>query len=306
MHGSLCLAVLRPSYRILMTDRSAFQPIAFAQNLVLRGFMGALLFIPYHWRVPLGGWFVSRALAPIAGWRDRVRKNLALILPDLPQSEVERLARAVPDAAGRTLIEVNSGAEFKAHVANCPIKGAGLTDILAARARGQGVILVSGHFGNYDVMRAVLSAKGYPVAAFYKPFSNPYFNTYYVRMIESVGAPIFAQTRSGMAAMVRHLRAGGMMGILIDQHSEHGAALSFFGHRALTGLSAAEMALKYNCLLIPVYGLRLPDGLNFELIVEDPVPHSTPQIMTQALNDSLETIARPHLDQYFLIHRRWK
>ena len=66
------------------------------------------------------------------------------------------------------------------------------------------------------------------------------------------------------------------------------------------------MALKYNCLLIPVYGLRLPDGLNFELIVEDPVPHSTPQTMTQALNDSLESIARPHLDQYFLIHRRWK
>ena len=289
-----------------MTNRPAFQPKAFVQNLVLRGLIGALMLIPYRWRVPLGGWFVSRVMAPLVGWRDRVRANLALILPDLPQAEVERLARAVPDAAGRTLLEVNSGAEFKAHVADTPIGGVGLTELLAARARGQAVILVSGHFGNYDVVRAVLSAKGFPVAAFYKPFSNIYFNSHYIRIVEAIGSPIFARTRSGMAAMLRHIKAGGMMGILIDQHIDHGAPLKFFGHRALTALSAAEMALKYNCLLIPIYGLRQPDGLSFELIVENPVPHSTPEAMTQALNDSLEAIARPHLDQYFLIHRRWK
>ena len=289
-----------------MTDRLPFQPLAFAQNLVLRGVIGALTLIPYRWRIPMGGWFVAAILAPISGWRDRVRANLALILPDLPKAEVERLARAVPNAAGRTLIELYSGAEFKAHVANTPLRGEGLADILAARARGQGVILVSGHFGNYDVPRAVLSAQGHAVAGFYQPMKNRYFNVRYIRIIEAIGAPVFARDRAGMAAMVRHLRAGGLLGMLVDQSMPHGQPLQFFGHPARTALSAAELALRYDCLLIPIYGLRQPDGLSFELIIEKPVPHSTPQAMTQALNDSLEAIARPHLDQYFLIHRRWK
>jgi KDO2-lipid IV(A) lauroyltransferase len=235
-----------------------------------------------------------------------VRANLALIFPDMPRAEVERMARAVPDNAGRTLVEVYSGAEFKAHVANTKITGAGLAAILQARDRGQGVILVSGHFGNYDVPRAVLSAQGHAVGALYMPFSNHYFDAHYRRTISAIGTPIFPRGRRGLAEMVQHLRAGGLMGMLIDQSMEHGAPLTFFGKRALTALSAAELALKYDCLLVPLYAVRQPDGLSFELVIEDPIPHSTPEAMTQALNDSLESIVRQHLDQWLWIHRRWK
>jgi Kdo2-lipid IVA lauroyltransferase/acyltransferase len=97
-----------------------------------------------------------------------------------------------------------------------------------------------------------------------------------------------------------------MLGLLIDQHMHHGAPLTFFGVAAQTALSAAELALKYDALLVPTYAIRLPDGLNFRIVVEAPIPHSTPEAMTQALNDSLEAIVRDHLDQWFWIHRRWK
>jgi KDO2-lipid IV(A) lauroyltransferase len=289
-----------------MAEKLRFQPAAFASNLVLRGVIWALLAIPYRWRIPLAGWVVSRILSPVAGYGKRVRANLALIFPDMPQAEVARMVRAVPDNAGRTLVEVYSGAEFKAKVADSRITGAGLSAILQARDRGQGVILVSGHFGNYDVPRAVLSAQGHLVGALYKPFSNPFFDKHYRRTISAIGTPIFPRGRRGLAEMVQHLRAGGLLGILIDQSIEHGAPLTFFGKRARTALSAAELALKYNCLLVPVYGVRQPDGLSFELVIEDPIPASTPEKMTQALNDSLEAIARQHLDQWFWIHRRWK
>ena len=106
--------------------------------------------------------------------------------------------------------------------------------------------------------------------------------------------------------MVRHLRKGGLVGMLIDQRMRHAERLEFFGKGAKTALSAAELALKYNCLLVPIYGVRQPDGLSFELLIEPPIPHSTPEVMTQALNDSLEAITRRHLDQWFWIHRRWK
>jgi KDO2-lipid IV(A) lauroyltransferase len=66
------------------------------------------------------------------------------------------------------------------------------------------------------------------------------------------------------------------------------------------------MALKYDCLLVPVYGIRQPDGLHFTLLVEDAIPHGDPAVMTQALNDSLaaQVMARP--EQWFWVHRRWK
>ena len=289
-----------------MAKTTKFQAAAYASNLVLRGLIGALLAVPYRWRIPLAGWVVSRVIAPIAGWDKRVRDNLALIFPDMPAAEVARLMRAVPNNAGRTLVELYSGAEFKAHVAGSPVTGAGLDAILQARKAGQGVILVSGHFGNYDVPRAVLSAQGHLVGGLFQPMKNPYFNAHYVRTITAIGTPMFARGRRGLAEMVQHLRAGGLMGMLIDQSMEHGAPLTFFGKRALTALSAAELALKYNCLLVPIYAVRQPDGLSFQLVIEAPITPDTPEAMTQALNDSLEAIARKHLDQWFWIHRRWK
>lgn len=277
----------------------------FLLNLVLRALIGTLKRVPYRLRVPLMGWVVGRIIGPLGKYDLRVRDNLALIFPQMPAAQVRHLMRAVPNNVGRTLMEVYSGAEFKAHVANTPIIGAGLDAILQARARGQGVILVSGHFGNYDVPRAVLSARGHAVGALYQPFTNARFDVHYRKTITEIGAPIFPRGRKGLGDMVKHLRGGGLVGLLHDQAMAHGAVLTYFGHPAKTALSAAELAIRYDCLLIPVYGLRRPDGINFDLIIEEPIPHTTPEAMSQALNDSLEAQARAHLAQWFWIHRRW-
>ncbi len=278
----------------------------FMLNLVLRALIGGLKRVPYRLRVPMMGWVVGRIIGPLGKYDRRVRDNLALIFPQMPAAQVKLLMRAVPNNVGRTLMEVYSGAEFKAHVANTPIIGAGLDAILQARVRGQGVILVSGHFGNYDVPRAVLSARGHAVGALYQPFTNARFDVHYRKTITEIGAPIFPRGRKGLADMVKHLRGGGLVGLLHDQAMAHGASLRYFGHPAKTALSAAELAIRYDCLLIPVYGLRRPDGIHFDLIIENPIPHTTPEAMSQALNDSLEAMARDHLEQWFWIHRRWR
>ena len=85
-----------------------------------------------------------------------------------------------------------------------------------------------------------------------------------------------------------------------------GAPLKYFGKTALTGLSAADLALKYNALIIPIYGLRLPNGIDFKIICERSITHSTSEKMTQELNDSLEALVKEHMGQWFWIHRRWK
>ena len=276
------------------------------QNLALRGVILLLLAMPYRWRVPFSGWVMARVIAPVARYPARVRNNLALIWPDLAPERVEEIVLAVCNNAGRTLAELYSPKEFKALVADAHVLGAGFGPILEAQAQGRGVILISGHFGNHDIARAVLASKGMTVAALYRPQSNPYFDKHFAATIRAISEPLFARGRRGVAEMVTHLKKGGMVGMLIDQAFLSGAPLQFLGQRAMTSLSAAEMALKYNCLLVPVYGIRKPDGLHFDLLVEAPLPHTDAATMTQALNDSLAAQVREHPEQWFWIHRRWK
>jgi KDO2-lipid IV(A) lauroyltransferase len=289
-----------------MADTPPFVLRHWLQDRFLRGLIWSLLRLPYRWRVPLCGWVMSRMIAPVAGYRRRVRQNLALVLPDLPPREVARIVRAVPDNVGRTVIEIYSGAEFVAHAVGQPLTGGGVAALAEAHRAKRPVILVTGHFGNYDASRAALIARGYRVGALYMPMANRYFNEHYVKAISGIGTPLFPRGRAGLAAMVRHLRSGGMLGMLVDQHMVHGEKLTFFGRPALTALSAAEMALKYDALLIPTYAVRRADGLSFDIIVEPPIPTGTPEAMTQALNDSLEALVRQHLDQWLWIHQRWK
>ncbi|MFV0492584.1 MAG: lysophospholipid acyltransferase family protein [Pseudorhodobacter sp.] len=285
------------------------KPISFAKrlrNLALRALIGGLLLLPYRWRVPLCGSVMARVIGPLAGYDKRVRDNLALILPDLPANEVRRLMREVPRNVGRTLIEMYSGQEFISRTTAAPLEGDGISALEEAYRNGRPVILGTGHFGNYDAGRAALIARGYRVGGLYRPMDDPDFNEHYVRAMSRIGTPIFPRGRQGLGDMIRFLRSGGMLGLLMDQYMRHGAPLSFFDHTAKTALSAAELALKYDALLIPVYGIRQENGLDFRVLVEAPIPAGTPEEMTQALNDSLERLVRKHPDQWFWIHRRWK
>jgi Kdo2-lipid IVA lauroyltransferase/acyltransferase len=291
-----------------MADPAPRQP-TLTDRTVDRAFRAMLWFIrilPYERRVPLAGWIVSHLVAPLAGYSRRVRENLALVCPDLPADEVARLVRAVPDNVGRTTVELYSGEAFIDRVRDLPLQGPGAAALEAAHRDGRPVILATGHFGNYDVARAALVARGYRVGALYKPMTNPLFNEHYVAAISEIGTPLFPRGNRGLGEMVRFLKSGGMLGLLMDQHMGHGEPVTFFGERAYTATSAADLALKYDAEIIPVYGIRRPDGLNFDILVEAPIARGDAISMTQAINDSLEAQVRQHMDQWFWIHRRWK
>lgn len=289
-----------------MNEKPRFRLDHWVQDRFLRAMIWLLLRLPYAVRVPLCGWFTARVIAPVAGYRARVRENLALVLPDLPRAEVRRMEIAVPDNVGRSLIEIYSGPEFVARAAAEPLQGPGVAALEQARADKRPVLLITGHFGNYDAVRGGLIARGFPVGGLYKPMKNGYFNDHYVRAISRIGTPLFPRGKRGLGEMVKFLRGGGMVGMVIDQHMGQGARLTFMGVDAMTALSAAEMAIKYDALLVPTYAVRRPDGLSFDILVENPVPHTDAVTMTQALNDSLEALVRQHPEQWFWIHRRWK
>lgn len=274
-----------------------------AFRLLVRGFG----LMPYDRRVRAMGWTFAHLVGPLAGWRRRIRDNLALARPDLSPAEVRRLTRAVPNNAGRALIEIYSGPEFTARIgAEDTLSGPGLPALEQAAAAGRPVILGCAHFGNYDAMRAAIAARGWKVGALYRPMNNRAFNRHYVPAIEGIAQPLFPRGRAGLTGMLRFLRGGGMLCLGFDQYDRHGATLRFFGLPSQTVLTPAELALRYEAVLVPIAGIRQPDGLGFRVEVGEPIPATDPATMMQALNDDLERLVRDHMDQWFWVHRRWK
>lgn len=277
------------------------------EDSVAAGLLALTRPLPFKRRMALIGWLGGHVLGPLAGMPARIRANLQLVWPDMPATQVTALCRRVPAHMVRALAETLSGEDFIAHVrATASISGAGLDALDDAAAQGRPVVLVTAHFGNYDAARIMLKDRGCQIAGVYMPMRNSAFNERYVAAMAQIAAPVFPRNRPGIAGLVRFLRQGGMIGLVADHYMAHGQLIEFLGRPARTALSAAEMALKYDALLIPVYGVRTPDGHSFSVIVEAPVPHGDAVTMTLALNRSLEALVRQYPDQWMWSHRRWK
>lgn len=271
----------------------------------IRGLFWTLQRVPYPRRVALMG-AVMRSLGGVTGYRSRIEEQLAFIFPEMSSARRHVTATGVLDHFGRMLIEHFSPEDLQERAPGWHPEGPGWDIAEAARKEGRPILFVSGHFGNYQAARAAMNVRGYDLGALYRPMNNPYFNAPYVASLSGVGGPTLPRDRRGLASFVKHLRNGGQMALLMDQYFESGALLDFLGKPAPTALSAAEMALKYDTLLMPLYAIRAENGLDFHIRSEPPIPHSDPETMTQAINDSLSAQVREHPEQWFWVHRRWK
>ncbi|WP_340286377.1 lysophospholipid acyltransferase family protein [Sulfitobacter pontiacus] len=275
-------------------------------NAFIVGLIRLALVLPYKARIAFVGWVVQHVIGPVAGYRARALDNLAMIWPQMPQERRAEIASKCLNNVGRSFIENYSARDFPKRMAKNTPTGAGVAALEKAAEQGKPVILVTGHYGNYEAMRACLVARGYDIGGLYRNMKNPYFNAHYVQTMEAFGGPVFPQGRRGTAGFVRHLKEGGQLVLLFDQHVFGAPALDFLGQPANTALSAAELALRYDALLIPFYGIRQADGVSFDTVLEAPVPHSDAATMTQALNDSLTARVKADPEQWFWVHRRWR
>ena len=289
---------------IKVKKRSSFLDLSI--YIFVRYLLGILSILPYRTKISLGGLIYQKIISPLSGNRKRIVDNLRLIFPDLEKRKREELCSQVPNNIGRTLFELLSPNAFSNIAKSAKVSGPGFKILKDAQEQKKPVILVSGHLGNYDVVRVVLNTNGISVGALYKPMSNPYFNSFYERCIKQIAEPLFPRGRAGMGNMMRYLEDGNVVALLIDQYMSHGEPLKFLGHTAYTATSAAKLALKHDALLITFYVVRNDDGINFDLVFESPVKPSTPNEMTQVLNDRLEKQIRKNMGQWLWTHKRWK
>jgi len=274
------------------------------QTALVCGLLWGLHRLPYEKRLKFGGWVFGRVIAPMTSYHKRIVENLELIFPEMPTVDTKRLSQEVSRNIGITFTELFSPDDFLNANANYSLHGTGFEALKQAHAQGRPAIVVSGHFGNYDVVRANLIRHGLRVGGLYRRMDNPYFHDLYIKSISKIGNGLFERGRSGLKQMLKFLKGGGVLAVLIDQRLTTGAQLNFMGHSAYTSLSIAELALKLDALVVPAYAVRQPD-LSYCIQIEDPILHSTPEQMTQDLNDSLSQQVSRHPEQWFWIHRRW-
>ncbi len=278
----------------------------FAVDALLRICWGSLRILPYELRTAASGRITSGLVAPLAGYRRRALENLAFAMPELSAEERERICKGCLDNFGRLFAETSSPDEFVARAACWKPEGEGVEAVQAAAREGRPVVLVGGHFGNYEAARAVLIRRGLTVGGLYRPMNNRFFNRRYVRRMERIGEPVYPKSVSGTKQLMQYLESGGIAVILNDQHAGEGMAVPFLGRPARTSLSPAKLALKYGAPLIPFFAVRRGGGLDFEIHFESPIPTADPETMTLAFSERLERRVRKRPEQWFWIHRRWK
>lgn len=277
-----------------------------SEYLLFRALRGLSALLPYE-RRPAAGARLMRGLLRTSGRLGaRIDGNLRLVMPELDADARARIRDATAENFGRTFTEILNNPDFHASGMWAPPEpGPGVEAIRSAAAARTGAVLVTGHFGQWEAGRAWMKSEGIVCSGVYRAIDNPKINGIYVRNLEFGGSPVFPKSGRGIRALVAHVARGGIVAILTDQYQHRAAPLDFLGQPAPTALLPAELALKFDLPLIPIYGIRRPDGAHVDVVVEPPIPRGTASEMMQAANDSLAARIRAHPGQYYWLHRRW-
>jgi len=262
-------------------------------------------------------------LARMLGWtaahfvpfrRRRALENLRIAFPDWEESdrskllpmiyahqiafglEMAALSRLAPEEVGSNVV--------------VPIRNGEVLEEL--RRSGKGFMIVCGHMGNWEWLAAYLVAAGYSLGGVAKPLHNPLTQRFVGSLRSRFGIRVFS-TRGIQREMIRHLKAGGMLGLASDQDARRkGIFVPFFGREASTPIGAAWLAQRLGLPLLPIWVYRTPEG-RFILECDEPI-EADPSLPADA---EIERLTRYHVEglerairkdpaQYLWFHRRWK
>lgn len=239
--------------------------------------------------------------------RSRALANLRLAMPDLDTPEYHRIITGMADNLARNAAEYLHLAELRDDPERITLTGA--DHLEAARATGRGAILVTGHLGNWEAVRAACARLDWPPAIIYRQFNNPLFDAHSQQLMSALNAPILHKGKRGTLGLLRHIRKGGAAMILSDQRFNGAPELPFFGIPAKTALAPAEIAIQYGATLLPVRGIRRGRTSRFDVTIDPPLHtanhDNTAQDTMREINRRLESWIRETPEQYFWLHNRW-
>lgn len=189
----------------------------------------------------------------------------------------------------------------------------GLDNYAEACREGKGVLLFSGHFGNWEIGNAALAILTKPFIFIYRFFDSPFLEKNITGIRASYGN-ISLPKEKAMRPMIRLLKKGFTINLLIDQNVAwyHGIFVDFFGRQACTTSGLALLALHTRAPVLPAFTRRLPDGRYLlEIgkkmdIIDSGNRDDDVLINTHNFTKIIEDQIRKYPDQWLWIHQRWK
>lgn len=258
----------------------------------------------------LGG-LIGRHVFRLLPTANVARQNLKAAYPEMSEADVEAIVRRVCENLGRLVGEYP-------HLDRLTFGPGGRVEIVgvengnAAVARGKGVMFISGHLANWEVLAAVGEHLKYEGASVYRPPNNPYVANWIVRQRAKLGpGEQITKGAPGTRRIFTQLRRGKSIYMLVDQKTYEGVSVPFFGREALTTPAPASLALKMGSALVPVRCERLR-GARFRVTI-NPALEFTPtgkseadvKALTAKITAAVETMVRADPAQWLWIHRRW-
>jgi KDO2-lipid IV(A) lauroyltransferase len=264
-------------------------------------------------RLLAGGlaWAVYLALGRL---RHVGQRNLELALPELSKPERDRILRGVYHHLGWQLVEFCRMPRYTAQNTQGWIRTEGLEHYVAARDRGRGVLVLTGHLGAWELSSFYHSLMGYPMGMVIRRLDNRELDEF-VNGIRCLHGNRVLHKDDFARGLLTAMRAGASVGILMDTNMTppQGEFVRFFGRQACTASGLARVALKTGAAVLPGFVLWEPAERQYVL-------HFGPELhlartgdaaadilaATQQCNDVLEAWIRRYPDQWLWIHRRWK
>ena len=187
-----------------------------------------------------------------------------------------------------------------------------MAEALQLMLSGRGVIMITGHYGNFEVLGRTMDTFGLHSYNIARPIDNRFINKYVYEELHRGQTIIFKKGATELMHDI--LTSGSALGIVGDQNgSRKDVFVDFFGRKAATYKSVALMAMTYEVPIVVGYARRLGDGYSFELGVSrvimpqqwrdqpDPI-----RWLTAEWTKGIEDFVRRDPEQYWWIHRRWK
>ena len=244
-------------------------------------------------------------------------RNLELAFPQLSLAERRQVLEQSFENFGRIIADFAhfrdaTPTDFAARV-ETSLPQASETRYRAAKAVGRGVIFVTPHLGNWEMLALAMSAVREPIAYLARPLDNPLLDRYTSRVRSRFGnRPI--NKRDSVLEGLALLDAGGNLGLLADVNTlqRDGVFVPFFGHLACTTRSVAMLALRTNALIVPVCCVW--DTNRYRILVGELVEavrtasYAKKNIIdtTALYTAEIEKFIRAYPGQWIWIHRRWK
>ena len=273
-----------------------------------------LAYLP--WRA---GLWVGRRLGDLAyrvlrGRRAVARENLERAFArERSAAELDRLCRESFGHLGMTLVEACTFFFRPPSFLLSRVDVEGVDHLKAAAAHGRGILLLTAHLGNWELLAAAHVHTGYPLSVVVRPLDSAVLDRVVTHFRERGGVEVIPK-RHALRGVRDALRRGRMVGILLDQNASRreGVFVPFFGEPASTSKSLALLALWSGAPVVPVFIQRDTAG-SHRVTIEPALPppetgdrEKDVATLTAAFSRVVESRIRQSPEQWFWMHRRWR